>query len=81
MASLTSSGNGERYQSRGGALTTGGATGPHSFPWRTDDDWMTYDTPDGTDERRLWCPECELSVEPVDREQGSACPACGTDLE
>jgi predicted RNA-binding Zn-ribbon protein involved in translation (DUF1610 family) len=41
---------------------------------------MTHDTPDGTDERRLWCRHCELSVEPSTGAAGPECPACGTEL-
>lgn len=41
---------------------------------------MTHDTPDGRDERRLWCGNCELSVEPSAGETGPECPACGGDL-
>jgi predicted RNA-binding Zn-ribbon protein involved in translation (DUF1610 family) len=41
---------------------------------------MTHDTPGGTDERRLWCANCEVSVEPSAGETGPVCPACGDDL-
>jgi predicted RNA-binding Zn-ribbon protein involved in translation (DUF1610 family) len=41
---------------------------------------MTHDTPNGTDERRLWCEHCELSVDPSAGETGPECPACGNDL-
>jgi len=42
---------------------------------------MTYDTPNGTDERRLWCEYCELSVKPAPSATGPECPACGNELE
>jgi len=38
---------------------------------------MTHDTPDGSDERRLWCDTCELSVAPA---PGDICPSCGEEL-
>ena len=41
---------------------------------------MTYDTPNGTSERRLWCEHCELSVVPSAGETGPECPACGAEL-
>jgi len=41
---------------------------------------MTHDTPDGTDTRRLWCRDCELSVEPEAGPAGPECPACGREL-
>ncbi len=41
---------------------------------------MTHDTPEGTDERRLWCENCELSVEPLAGETGPECPSCGDGL-
>jgi len=41
---------------------------------------MTHDTPDGDHETRLWCDNCQISVEPVAGESGPECPACGKGL-
>lgn len=41
---------------------------------------MTYDTPHGNSEKRRWCENCQLSVEPTMADSGPECPACGGDL-
>lgn len=41
---------------------------------------MTHDTPGETDDSRLWCSRCQISVAPETDDGDPKCPSCGGEL-
>jgi predicted RNA-binding Zn-ribbon protein involved in translation (DUF1610 family) len=41
---------------------------------------MTHDTPHNDDDKRMWCDNCGISVEPAEEKSGPTCPSCGEKL-